>query len=639
MYILPLLGLSQVKIAGEKITRLNGDWNLVLNQFLSYEETFEVQGEPLYVPSTWNQFQVDGEEFSGQGYGTYFKTIELSEKDQDYIIYVRPVGIAYSIYVNDILLGHVGNPSKDPAKEEPKIQTDIYQIPQEFSGKTITIILHISNYSHRNGGLWYAPEVAEADYFYDTHLKRTIINMLVLGSILIIMCYHLFLFILRPKERYSLYFSLTCLCLLVHSMSQGDIPILYLFPETPWHVVVKMSYVTLFTIGSLNLMFIRELYPELVSKKVNTLVAFISFLGGLFGVIFAPAISNYLVLPFQIITMTVGIYLLVVMIIASSRNLNGARILLIGYTITFLAAIHDVLNSQFIIESTPAIQYGVFIYVLTLSMVLAKRFTNSITINERLRFELNEFNNELEDRVEQRTSELINQKELVAEQNEELNQIMTVLAHDLKSPLLNINSLSQMMVKQEKEKLKESSAIMQKIAKDGVEMIDRLISLKKFENEDIGERFKPINISQLMELKILEFSPQAKLKSQTIKSNIKEDIVLSTSERHFSKVIENLLSNAIKFSPIKSEIKLTLTSSNKLIQLFVSDEGPGFSSEDKELIFRKFQRLSATPTAGESSSGLGLSIVNTLVKKLGGKIQLNSEEGKGSEFNLIFPSS
>jgi signal transduction histidine kinase len=69
----------------------------------------------------------------------------------------------------------------------------------------------------------------------------------------------------------------------------------------------------------------------------------------------------------------------------------------------------------------------------------------------------------------------------------------------------------------------------------------------------------------------------------------------------------------------------------------VKDEGPGLTEEDNQKIFRKFQKLSAKPTAGESSTGLGLSIVYELTKLLKGDIKVVSEEGKGAEFIVYLP--
>ena len=93
-----------------------------------------------------------------------------------------------------------------------------------------------------------------------------------------------------------------------------------------------------------------------------------------------------------------------------------------------------------------------------------------------------------------------------------------------------------------------------------------------------------------------------------------------------------LYSNAVKFSESDTAIQLITDCAYDSVTFKVCDEGPGFSEEDKKKAFNRFQKLSAKPTAGESSTGLGLSIVKKYVQDLGGKIWLESEEGKGTTF-------
>jgi K+-sensing histidine kinase KdpD len=101
------------------------------------------------------------------------------------------------------------------------------------------------------------------------------------------------------------------------------------------------------------------------------------------------------------------------------------------------------------------------------------------------------------------------------------------------------------------------------------------------------------------------------------------------------KVISNLISNAIKYSPKNTQIKIyTELFSNKL-KLVVKDQGLGLTEEDKEKLFGEFQTLSARPTAGESSSGLGLFVARKLVNQIGGEIYAESEgRNRGSAFSL-----
>jgi signal transduction histidine kinase len=106
---------------------------------------------------------------------------------------------------------------------------------------------------------------------------------------------------------------------------------------------------------------------------------------------------------------------------------------------------------------------------------------------------------------------------------------------------------------------------------------------------------------------------------------------------YLSRIIDNLVSNAIKFSKNGSMVSTNATIENGYFNLIVKDNGPGFSDDDKKLLYQRFKKLSARPTAGESSNGLGLAIVKTLVERLNGEISLTSELGKGSEFIVRIP--
>jgi signal transduction histidine kinase len=101
-------------------------------------------------------------------------------------------------------------------------------------------------------------------------------------------------------------------------------------------------------------------------------------------------------------------------------------------------------------------------------------------------------------------------------------------------------------------------------------------------------------------------------------------------------IIDNLISNAIKFSNHNTKVNVTLKEEKQTIRFEIEDEGPGIMEEDKPRLFQKFQKLNAQPTGGESSSGLGLSIVKKYVEAMKGKVWCESEFGKGAKFIVEF---
>jgi two-component system, sensor histidine kinase and response regulator len=104
-------------------------------------------------------------------------------------------------------------------------------------------------------------------------------------------------------------------------------------------------------------------------------------------------------------------------------------------------------------------------------------------------------------------------------------------------------------------------------------------------------------------------------------------------------VLDNLISNALKFSSPEKKIFISIHPAANHAKCVVRDEGPGFTADDKAKMFRRYGRLSARPTGGEPSTGLGLSIVRKLVLGMGGELTCESVPGNGAAFTVRLPLS
>ena len=133
--------------------------------------------------------------------------------------------------------------------------------------------------------------------------------------------------------------------------------------------------------------------------------------------------------------------------------------------------------------------------------------------------------------------------------------------------------------------------------------------------------------------------PRALAKSQTLRLESLTGPVPAVIDPSVTvQVIENLVSNAVKYSPPGKNIFVRLLQPAEAIRCEVQDEGPGLSAEDQKKLFGKFARLSAKPTGGEHSTGLGLSIVKKMVEAMNGRVWCESELGKGATFVVQFPT-
>ncbi len=132
--------------------------------------------------------------------------------------------------------------------------------------------------------------------------------------------------------------------------------------------------------------------------------------------------------------------------------------------------------------------------------------------------------------------------------------------------------------------------------------------------------------------------PLAARKEQTITVAAPPDHAAMCDSDRIREAIDNLVSNAVKYSPIGGAIDLLVARQEGGILVQVRDQGAGLSPEDISRLFGRFQRLSAKPTAGETSTGLGLSIVKRIVDLHGGQIAVESAgPGKGATFKMTLP--
>ena len=173
-----------------------------------------------------------------------------------------------------------------------------------------------------------------------------------------------------------------------------------------------------------------------------------------------------------------------------------------------------------------------------------------------------------------------------------------------------------------------------------ITMVDHLISDAMADAFDITIKREPVDIAAL----VAEVSEANQLsavnKQQTIAVSAPTGHVTICDQDRMREAIDNLVSNAIKYSPVGGRITLLVGQDADHTIIRVTDEGAGLSPEDLGRLFGRFQRLSAKPTAGESSTGLGLSIVKRIVEMHDGQIKADSGgPGQGSTFTIILPTT
>ena len=225
------------------------------------------------------------------------------------------------------------------------------------------------------------------------------------------------------------------------------------------------------------------------------------------------------------------------------------------------------------------------------------------------------------------------------------NEILGTVAHDLKNPLGVILGRTEMLVElitasASKESVTAQVEHIRDATRRLTSMVDHLISDAMADAFDISIRREPVDVAGLVSEVADANQPLAANKQQAITVSAPPNFVTMCDADRMREAIDNLISNAIKYSPIGGKITVVVTHEGNKTVIRVADEGAGLSPEDLGRLFGRFQRLSAKPTAGESSTGLGLSIVKRIVDMHGGEVKANSPgPGQGSTFTMILPAT
>ena len=170
-----------------------------------------------------------------------------------------------------------------------------------------------------------------------------------------------------------------------------------------------------------------------------------------------------------------------------------------------------------------------------------------------------------------------------------------------------------------------------------LKMVNELLDVSVIESGQLQLDLKPESLKNLVDHSIMINQFFADKKNIHLQSKLPDVSKCRVDANKIGQVIDNLISNAIKFSESGTTIYINLEECEGKLIFSVRDEGPGISDEDQAKLFQHFQKLTARPTAGESSSGLGLAISRILIHAHDGCLSVNSQLGSGATFSFEIP--
>jgi signal transduction histidine kinase len=220
----------------------------------------------------------------------------------------------------------------------------------------------------------------------------------------------------------------------------------------------------------------------------------------------------------------------------------------------------------------------------------------------------------------------------------EKEQLVSMVAHDLKNPLAAIRFSAQALTDAPAHKVSQVADLISATCDQMLGFIDRFLTTRAREAEHerlTNSSFGTEEIEEMLEA----WQATAKRKDITLSVQFPARPFQASGDMFtVRQILDNLMSNAIKFSPLGKEVKVTVSADQTHVIVTIEDEGPGFAEGDFESLFQDYTRLSARPTAGESSTGLGLAIAKRGADRMGAQLSIeNRAGGVGSCVRLSLP--
>jgi two-component system sensor histidine kinase/response regulator len=225
---------------------------------------------------------------------------------------------------------------------------------------------------------------------------------------------------------------------------------------------------------------------------------------------------------------------------------------------------------------------------------------------------------------------------------EDRDELLGILTHDLKNHLGGMDMSAQLLRDRTDAMADPKLRLMaENISHSSHQMLAFVKQFLANASADHGLNLKTesISLNNAASRAAEQHQEAAKLKQLVLQTVLEGNGALVQADpAALNQVLDNLLSNAIKFSPPGKQIRLTVSPPGaRYVECQIQDEGPGFSPDDRTRMFRRYGRLSARPTGGEPSTGLGLSIVKKLVLAMHGELACESTPGHGATFAFRLP--
>ncbi len=627
-----VLDLTDWNFEQQGIVNLKGEWEFYWSALLTADEVAK-NTPPLNkmwveVPNVWTNYEEQGEPLPGHGYATYRLRVITQGDTNKLALKIPDISTSCNIMIEGQTIATCGQVADTQQQSIARYAPQVVHFQPE--NNEFDIIVQVSNYLYDRGGMWYALDLGTEHQVTQLRENNLSMNLMLLGVFFFMGLYHLAIYILRPKERIALYFALGCFIGALRLLVVDEIFILNLFPNTSIALITGIIYFTYYGGVAVLTLYLKELYPQEISKVAMMIVMAVSSVFFLTTIVFSLSVYTYLIRYYHLFFIALGLYLIYAVSLALWRKRDGSGLQFFGITVFVLTIFHDIYFNLFYISElmnhANTIQYlekqivllGLFVLVFVQAVILARRFTKAFQT------------------VEHMSEQLLSLDRLK-------DEFLVNTSHELKTPLHGIINLSQSMMEGSSGSInavqKRNLSVVVSVARRLTKLIEDILDFSKLKNNEIKLERRSVSLQALIKANLEIFRHYIGDKPIRLELEVSEDLPhVYADENRVSQILYNLVGNAIKFTD-EGSIKISAERQGDRVEVRVSDSGIGIAEAKRELIFQSFEQVGAAVSREYGGTGLGLSISKQLVELNGGRISVQSEQGVGSTFTFTLPIS
>jgi len=443
-----LINLQQYQLKDMAVT-LDGEWEFYWNQLLEPDQIrHEKLSAMVSFPSSWNRYQIDGEKVPGFGYATY-RLRFLSAEDQILSLKIPKIRTAYILWVNGEEIAKAGAIGTGSEKMIPQYNPKIVSFLSKEGENEI--VIQMSNYHMQSGGLLSSIVLGGEDILLSSRYKGLAYELFVFGALSMAGFYHLALFLFRRKDKSALYFGIFGVLIAFRTLFVGESFAFFAFPELSFSLTRKIQTLTYYLGIPVAFLFFREILPLYFHKIIAKITL-------IMGLVYTVAV---IVTPIRVYTafnpiyqgasiFLMGYILYTLIRVAGHQEENSALIVLGGVILVISGLMDTITLSSWISNHLPAMlkpmmigegnsSVGLLVFTVLYSLLIAKKFTNSLERQTVMGEKLTEINNNLDELVLHRTQALTEANKQVESQNIELAQVNEELQRlSLRDPLTGL---------------------------------------------------------------------------------------------------------------------------------------------------------------------------------------------------------